>query len=183
MKKVVLAVCATGLCVFFVVSLGAEEKVLPKVVVLDSISTHYEPVIFDHETHVMIAGGEGNCSECHHQHPAIGTQLCNDCHSIDSAEYRRSVVHSFLSCQSCHGTYDVSNPAMPGLKVAYHGTCFKCHKGMGNIGIDPKGCTEMCHAKKSEKVGLNSSHTMPSGQGMQLKDEKGGDYVEKAKIL
>jgi hypothetical protein len=174
MKKGVQSVFAIGLCVLFVVSISAEEKVIPTVVVLDSIATLYEPVTFDHVTHVMIAGGEGNCAECHHQHPAVEGLSCKDCHSIESVEYKKSVVHSFMSCSSCHGTYDISNPAMPGLKVAYHSTCFKCHRGMGNIGIDPKGCTEMCHARKSEKVSLHGSYTMPSGQGTHFKDEKGG---------
>jgi hypothetical protein len=35
----------------------------------------------------------------------------------------------------------------PGLKIALHRTCFQCHKGMGDIGTDPKGCTQICHAK------------------------------------
>ncbi len=41
---------------------------------------------------------------------------------------------------------------MPGLKTAYHKQCFSCHRGMGNIGTDPKGCAEICHAKRAEKV-------------------------------
>jgi hypothetical protein len=25
---------------------------------------------------------------------------------------------------------------------------------MGNVGIDPKGCTEICHAKKEQRVSM-----------------------------
>jgi hypothetical protein len=153
MRRVLLSILTIGLTLFFAMSLAAKEEAPPKVVILGSISKQYEPVTFNHETHVMAAGGAANCSECHHQHPSVKNLSCKDCHAINSAEYEKSVINTFLSCRSCHGSYDLSNPGMPDLKVAYHRTCFKCHRGMGGIGIDPKGCTEICHARKTGKVG------------------------------
>jgi predicted CXXCH cytochrome family protein len=61
-----------------------------------------------------------------------------------------------MACKSCHSSYDPANPNMPGLKTAYHSQCFQCHRGMGNVGIDPKGCTVMCHAKKEQKVSIKT---------------------------
>jgi hypothetical protein len=159
MRKIGPGILTIVLSFLFVVSVRAEEKTLPTVVVLGSISRQYEPVTFNHEMHVTAAGGAANCAACHHQHPSIKNLSCKECHAINSAEYERAVIHTFLPCRSCHGIYDISNPGMPDLKVAYHRTCFKCHWGMGNVGMDPKGCTEMCHAGKTEKTGLSRPHT------------------------
>ncbi len=118
---------------------------IPGVVVLDSISNIYEPVKFDHATHSKIAEG---CVTCHHEHPA-NAETCRDCHRVDEGVFKKSLSGTFMSCDSCHGKYDPETPNMPGLKVAYHRKCFQCHKGMGMIGKDPKGCTQICHAKKT----------------------------------
>jgi hypothetical protein len=150
MRNIIPGILTIYLSFFFVLSVRAEEKSLPTVVELGSISRQYEPVTFNHEMHVTAAGGAANCSACHHQHPSIKNLSCKDCHAINSAEYQRAVIHTFLPCRSCHDAYNISNPGVPNLQVAYHRTCFKCHWGMGNIGIDPKGCTEICHTRKSE---------------------------------
>jgi hypothetical protein len=63
-----------------------------------------------------------------------------------------------MACKSCHTTADRDNARMPGLKTAYHKQCFTCHRGMGAIGTDPKGCAELCHAKSADKVGKNVQH-------------------------
>lgn len=118
----------------------------PGKIVIDSISYEYEAVTYDHSMHEMYAG---DCGTCHHRHGNSAALPCGDCHSIDSESFKTSVTHNFLSCRACHGEYSVENPEVPGLKVAYHRACFKCHRGMGNIGADPKGCTEKCHAKRS----------------------------------
>ena len=117
---------------------------LPGVRTLGSLSEKYAPVTFDHSKHVTIAG---TCETCHH-HANGNASLCKDCHGLSSADFKNSVVHSFMPCSNCHTALDRDNPAMPGLKVAYHEKCFGCHRGMGNLGLDPKGCTEVCHAKK-----------------------------------
>ena len=124
----------------------------PGVRVLDSIKDAYTPVKFDHPKHVSIAG---SCSACHHEHGIADGLPCKQCHAITPQTFKSAVSHSFMACKNCHGAFDRDNASMPGLKTAYHQQCFKCHKGMGNIGTDPKGCAEICHAKNAAKVGLN----------------------------
>lgn len=121
----------------------------PDIVKLDSLVNEYEPVVFNHATHTFIAG---DCGKCHHQHGNSGALPCKDCHSVAPSNFKNSVVNNFMACKNCHGTYNPSVPRMPGLKVAYHQICFQCHRGMGNVGTDPKGCAMMCHAKKEHKA-------------------------------
>jgi|Deesub1362B_J571_1020462.scaffolds.fasta_scaffold00208_9 hypothetical protein len=123
----------------------------PGVLVLDSLAARYEPVVFNHEVHVLMAG---QCATCHHQHPELGRARCSRCHNISSTSFKQSASWTFLPCRGCHGNYSVLNPSMPSLKVAYHRTCFKCHLGMGGIGTDPKGCTKTCHGRKTAKISL-----------------------------
>ncbi len=123
----------------------------PGMRVLDSIKNEYGPVKFDHPKHTAIAG---NCSACHHEHTMANDLPCKQCHTITPQSFKNSVSHSFMACKNCHASQDRDNPGMPGLKVAYHKQCFSCHKGMGNIGLNPKGCTEMCHSKRADRLGL-----------------------------
>jgi hypothetical protein len=111
----------------------------------------YTPVKFDHPKHVSIAG---NCSACHHEHGMADGLPCKQCHALTPQAFKNSVSHSFMACKNCHGAFDRDNAAMPGLKTAYHKQCFTCHRGMGNIGTDPKGCAEICHAKRADNVGM-----------------------------
>jgi len=131
----------------------AASSSLPGIRILGSISDQYTPVKFDHPKHVMIAG---SCAMCHHQHKDIKKLDCMGCHSIAPSAFKNSVKSNFTACSACHGAPDPSNAAVPGLKVAYHKQCFQCHRGMGDIGAGPKGCTEICHAKKESKVGMNT---------------------------
>jgi len=118
---------------------------------LGSISDQYTPVKFDHPKHVMIAG---SCAMCHHQHQDIKKLNCMGCHSIAPSVFKNSVKTNFMACSACHGAPDANNAAVPSLKVAYHKTCFQCHRGMGDIGADPKGCTEICHSKKASQLSM-----------------------------
>jgi Class III cytochrome C family len=120
----------------------------PETVTLDALVKTYEPVLFTHARHASVAG---QCGSCHHQHG--GSASCKDCHSLSAAAFKESVTNNFTACRNCHGAADRANPGMPSLKVAYHRACFECHKGMGDIGLDPKGCTEMCHAAKDQRTG------------------------------
>ncbi|GBD98030.1 nine-heme cytochrome c precursor [bacterium BMS3Abin07] len=160
MRKITTIVLAISVCILFVVSpySGKEPNTdtasatsskisMPGVCILDSLTDLYEPVKFDHAMHTFIAD---NCGMCHHQHPDSEAQRCKNCHSLNASIFKKSVVNSFLSCKTCHGTYDPANPDMPGLKVAYHRQCFQCHRGMGNVGKDPRGCTKQCHAKRAQ---------------------------------
>lgn len=130
---------------------ASSESGLPGMRTLGSISDQYTPVKFDHPKHVMIAG---SCAACHHQHQDSKKLNCMDCHAIAPSAFKSSVKSNFMACSACHGAYDPSTPSVPGLKVAYHKQCFQCHRGMGNIGSDPKGCTEICHAKKTAKLSM-----------------------------
>lgn len=146
MKKMIIMVLVTGIVVLIAASLyagGATKP--PEVITLDSLTDKYESVMFTHERHAMIAG---NCGTCHHEHGDSGKLPCKSCHALDVNVFKNSVTHNFTACKSCHAAYAPENPKMPGLKVAYHKTCLQCHRDMGNVGKDPKGCAELCHAKR-----------------------------------
>jgi hypothetical protein len=120
---------------------------MPTTVTLGGLSDRYEPVEFDHAGHVDMASG---CGDCHHQHGTEQPLGCRECHSLDRSAFRRSVnVGTFRACGECHaGPSPRPDPARTGLAAAYHRACFGCHREVGSVGEDPKGCTEMCHAKK-----------------------------------
>jgi hypothetical protein len=147
MRKTVLCLAITCIGLAAAVSLSAAGA--PGVTVLDSLQNTYSPVTFDHEKHAAIAG---NCAACHHEHSAGAGLPCKQCHSLTPATFKKTAVHSFMPCKNCHGALNRDDPGTPGLKVAYHRACFTCHRGMGNIGTDPRGCTELCHAKKPDKL-------------------------------
>ncbi len=122
---------------------------MSKTVTLGSLADRYEPVTFDHSGHVDMASG---CGDCHHQHGPDRTLGCRECHSIDPSAFRKSVnAAMFRACRECHaGPAPHSDPARTGLAAAYHRACFRCHREVGNIGEDPKSCTETCHAKRED---------------------------------
>ena len=157
---VVLGLCCSILIVVLLAAGGglqvnaASASSLPGVRVLGSISDKYKPVVFDHAKHVSIADG---CATCHHQHQDSKKLNCRECHALDRAAFKNSVTSNFMACSSCHGAPDPATPSVPGLKVAYHKQCFQCHRGMGNIGTDPKGCAELCHAKRPAKIAGKTS--------------------------
>jgi hypothetical protein len=119
---------------------------MPDTVILESLANRYEAVEFDHSGHVDMASG---CGDCHHQHGTDQLLGCRKCHSLDPSAFRKSVnVETFRSCKECHaGPSPKPDPARTGLSAAYHRACFRCHREVGSVGEDPKGCTEVCHAK------------------------------------
>jgi hypothetical protein len=138
------ATLALGLCMLAlpVVSLAAANVAKsPEMVTLGTLAKSYPPVVFTHAKH---AGMAANCGACHHHHT---NSNCKDCHSLNAS----AVSSNFPACKNCHAGRDRSSPGMPGLEVAYHRTCFECHRGMGNLGVDPKGCNEVCHAPTKQK--------------------------------
>jgi hypothetical protein len=148
MKKATSIILMVCLCLAGTAYISSGAA-MPGTRVLDSLKDAYAPVKFDHGKHTMIAG---SCSACHHEH-AMGEGLpCKQCHALTPETFKRSAVHSFMPCKNCHGAFDRDNASMPGLKTAYHRTCFTCHRGMGGIGMDPKGCTGICHAKRAEQA-------------------------------
>lgn len=153
MKKSTILIISSVIIIFLTAPLRAEIKNSNFIFRLDSISDKYEPVKFNHTRHISIAG---DCGICHHQHGNSGTLPCKDCHSVDKSVFRNSVVNGFMACKNCHGDLDRSNPGIPSLKTAYHSTCFKCHRGIGSVGTNPKGCTQMCHEKKRQTISMKS---------------------------
>jgi hypothetical protein len=150
MKKSIPVVLTMIISLFFVASIYAGNAVkTPDILTLGSLTEKYEPVMFTHSRHVTLAG---DCGKCHHEHGNFGSLPCKDCHSLAPSAFKSSVTRNFMACKNCHSTPSPDNPRIPGLKVAYHTQCFQCHRGMGNVGTDPKGCTEICHAKKEVKV-------------------------------
>ncbi len=122
---------------------------VPGKTVLGNLSREYEPVKFDHAAHLGQASG---CGDCHHQHGTEKGVSCKGCHALDDATFRKSVgATKFKSCKGCHAAERTADQKVPDLKAAYHRACFKCHRGdVGTVGTDPKGCVEMCHAKKDQ---------------------------------
>ncbi len=147
MKKTILTILAAGVVILVAASIqaGSVPKI-PDFITLDSLTDKYESVVFTHERHAALAG---DCGKCHHEHGQNAKLPCKDCHSLDVAAFKNSVTHNFTACKSCHSSPSPENPGMPGLMVAYHSKCMQCHKGMGNVGKDPTGCTELCHAKRN----------------------------------
>jgi hypothetical protein len=134
----------SGTFLLFAAFLYGAVKADSGLVKLDSLEDQYEAVQFDHAKHISMTD---NCAACHHEH-AGNRMLCMECHTVSESTFQNSVARSFMACKNCHGSVDRDNPGMPGLKVAYHRVCFDCHRGMGNVGVEPRGCAELCHAKK-----------------------------------
>lgn len=147
MKKVTIVISISLILSALALYAGGEDNIF----ILDSISDKYQPVKFNHSRHIDLAG---KCDICHHEHGNNSLLTCKNCHSLDSTTFKNSVVNGFMACRNCHSTINPANPSVPSLKVAYHRTCFQCHRGMGEVGMDPKGCTVMCHAEKVKKVGM-----------------------------
>lgn len=96
-----------------------KSKVRPETLTLNRLEAKYEPVVFSHQMHTLVAE---DCATCHHHSAAGQTPSCNKCHGAP---------------------FDPDNLNMPGLKGAYHLQCMGCHKEVDG----PMGCTE-CHVKK-----------------------------------
>jgi hypothetical protein len=142
MQRFAILVLAVCMGPFSVASFAAANVAKsPATITLDSIAKTYPPVVFSHAKHASLAG---NCGACHHHH---NNANCKDCHSLNAS----AVSSNFPACKNCHAARDRGSPAMPGLEVAYHRACFECHRGMGNLGVDPKGCNKVCHAPAQRK--------------------------------
>ena len=165
MKTLVVVAALLSFILFVLPSANAEtgsppsaasgSAAAPGIVTLDSLVNKYKPVLFNHEKHIAIAG---DCGKCHHQHGNNVSLPCHDCHRIEKSSFRGSVTGSFMACKNCHSDYDPASPRMPGLKVAYHRQCFQCHRGMADVGVDPKACAVMCHDKCEQKASAKVNH-------------------------
>ena len=156
-----LVLCA-AICGAWIPSAGADGSAptisprgrMPATMTLGSLASEYEPVVFDHAAHVEEAGG---CGECHHRHDTGREAGCQGCHSLDPPAAGRPVrVARIRPCGACHpAVLPRSDLSRPALKAAYHRACFRCHREVGSVGEDPKGCTEMCHARKPFREALH----------------------------
>ena len=128
---------------------GSPKGKMPGTVLLGSLAKKYGPVKFDHVKHV---GTAGSCDECHHQHGGGQAPSCGGCHTIDASSFRKNVrLDRIRPCGECHSaSYDAGKPDRTTLSAAYHRACIKCHREVGSVGSDPKGCTEMCHESSAQ---------------------------------
>ena len=128
---------------------GSPKGKMPGTVLLGSLAKKYGPVKFDHAKHVETAG---SCNECHHQHGGGQAPSCGGCHTIDASSFRKNLqLGRIRPCGECHqASYDAGKLGRPTLSAAYHRACIKCHREVGSVGTDPKGCTEMCHESTAQ---------------------------------
>ena len=147
-RAIVISIVACGI-IALAPATGAVAGSGQKKIVLGRIADAYAPVVFDHAMHEGQASG---CNDCHHQHGGYEVRSCGECHRIDAATYKRTAdIRKIRACRDCHpASVQSDDPGKPTLKAAYHRACFRCHKEIGSVGQDPKGCTEMCHATKAQ---------------------------------
>ncbi|MBP2676151.1 MAG: putative periplasmic pentaheme cytochrome c [Deltaproteobacteria bacterium] len=128
---------------------GSTKGKMPGKVLLGSLAAKHGPVKFDHEQHV---GTAGSCAECHHQHGSAQAPSCGGCHTVDASSFRKNVnLDRIRPCGECHpASYDAGKLDRPTLAAAYHRACIKCHREVGSVGTDPKGCAEMCHENSTQ---------------------------------
>lgn len=148
-----IVLCAV-VCGAWIPSAGADGSAparsprgrMPGTMTLGSLASEYGPVAFDHAAHVEEAGG---CGDCHHRHETGTAVGCRECHSLDPPRTGKAVRPARVRpCGECHpAVLSRSDLSRPALKAAYHRACFRCHREVGSVGEDPKGCTEMCHAR------------------------------------
>ncbi len=121
----------------------------PETVMLDSLVSLYQPVEFDHATHVELVE---DCASCHHH--TTGTEVTDErCAKCHEGTERAEVV----SCRGCHAAEPFTVESLKGqeanrfhldkvgLKGAYHLGCTGCHQEMGG----PTKCRD-CHERTPE---------------------------------
>lgn len=122
-----------------------DDRLPPAEIILDTLTELYEPVVFDHGTHMEMYG----CGSCHHHttgdEPA--DEWCLRCHAGSQAIEK-------IACSGCHaGSWTEQRATAPGsaeageyhtdilrLKGALHHLCLGCHRSQSG----PTGCLE-CH--------------------------------------
>jgi predicted CXXCH cytochrome family protein len=91
---------------------ASSSENVPETFALGHIAKIYEPVVFSHDAHTLMAE---DCATCHHHSEAGQTPSCNKCHGASKES------------------------GIPGLKDAYHRLCMGCHREME---MGPTGCAE-----------------------------------------
>ncbi len=118
--------------------------------------SHVGEVLFPHRAHVEELGLD--CTECHHptRAPRLETPhpeyfagelgRCSLCHRGPVGDRGTAAPSGDQAyrCASCHGPRTTRAGDFPGLKVALHETCGKCHE----IGTGPEASARCatCHS-------------------------------------
>jgi len=160
-------------------SIMAQERGMaaegPATIILDSIAEYYEPVEFDHATHIEFA--ENDCAKCHHHTigtPSTGTGNCILCH-------KHEATTKIVACRGCHFADPYSEAAKrinaergevfhrdkPSLKGAYHQFCISCHEE-----VDGPYTCDGCHPRndKGDKF-FHSGKYAPKNSGNHEESE------------
>ncbi len=133
------------LCCCSAVLADSNTREPPAEITFDALTELYEPVVFDHATHMETFG----CSACHH-HTTGDTPVnesCLRCHARADAVER-------MACSACHSSTWTEQPKgapgtttsqlyhidLPRLKGALHLLCLDCHRSESG----PTGCRD-CH--------------------------------------
>lgn len=110
------------------------------------------PVVFKHEKHIEVLGGDKSCRQCHHVYNEEEGKLVYE----EGEE---------MGCAECHGAKDekmADGSVKPSLMNAYHINCVKCHRKLAKAGekTGPYTCGE-CHVKANWKLieGADGAHT------------------------
>jgi hypothetical protein len=156
-RILVTGLIISGLLVIAVVQLSAMEE--PDVVELDTLTSIYAGVTFDHAMHTDMA----SCAACHHHTTGMPAEdaKCVRCHEASGQADE-------VACTGCHPSSPGSAEKMKesqavnlfhtdttGLKRAYHIQCLGCHKEMEAA----SGC-EDCHAKKAADLKVSLGEDM-----------------------
>ncbi len=153
-KKILMLMVLVPIAAFFFAGncFAQEEEIAagPATIILDSIAEYYEPVNFDHASHIEFA--ENDCAKCHHHTigtPSTGTGNCNLCHKYEAST-------KIVACRGCHlsDPYseegkkirkergEVYHKDKPSLKGAYHQFCISCHEE-----VDGPYTCDGCHPR------------------------------------
>ena len=119
-----------------------DEKDIPDIVTLKSLTDKYQPVEMPHRKMVQKLAAnikDNRLANYFHADPAT---LCQGCH------HNSPLAKTPPQCGSCHGTpFDDRNPFRPGLMAAYHQQCMGCHDEMGIQKPANRDCIA-CHKEK-----------------------------------
>ena len=105
----------------------------PKLIIIDTLSNKYGPVVFDHRIHAQMAQMNGGCKTCHHHNPPGKILACSACHK--PGEKNRDITK-------------------PTLKGAYHQLCIGCHRKW-NTEWKTKSECYTCHRKATPGLSKN----------------------------
>lgn len=114
---------------------------VPDTVDIGTIAKKYQPVAFNHASHVetLMDAAKGPLAKAFHAKPGV---FCQGCHHNTPAGMAPP------KCGTCHAqSFQNEEPKRPGLEAAFHIQCNQCHKAMGVASPKATDCVA-CHAAK-----------------------------------